>query len=49
MGNLKKINYSNPVPVILGGFVNGLGLIRSFWYVGIPTICLDKKKSLLII
>jgi predicted ATP-grasp superfamily ATP-dependent carboligase len=46
MGNLKKINYSNPVPVILGGFVNGLGLIRSFWYAGIPTICLDKKKDI---
>jgi len=42
-----KIKASNrPIPVILGGHVNGLGLTRSFGHVGIPVICLDRRKSL---
>lgn len=46
--NCNKIiqTFNKPIPVILGGYVNGLGLIRSFAHVGIPTICLDLKKSL---
>ena len=38
-------NNSIPIPIILGGFVNGLGLIRSFGYKKVPTILLDKKKT----
>lgn len=46
---MKKIdvfNHEKPVPVILGCYVNGLGLIRSFGEVGIPTISLDAKKDI---
>lgn len=47
------MNYSNesqksnslPISVILGGYVNGLGLIRSFGYKKIPTLVLDKRKT----
>lgn len=44
---MKKFVKNNPIPipVILGGFVNGLGLIRSFGYKKIPTILLDRKKT----
>jgi D-aspartate ligase len=38
--------HSGPVPVILGGYVNGLGLVRSFGKKKIPTILLDYKRSL---
>lgn len=41
---IKALN--KPVPIILGGYVNGLGLVRSFGRVGIPSICLDRQKSL---
>ena len=41
-----KIYYKKPIPIILGGFVNGLGLVRSFGQNKIPTILLDQKPSL---
>jgi D-aspartate ligase len=41
---LKALN--KPIPIILGGNVNGLGLVRSFGHVGVPAIYLDKHKSL---
>lgn len=37
---------NRPIPIILGGHVNGLGLLRSFGSKGIKSICLDTKKSL---
>jgi len=43
--NLFLKNKAITIPIILGGFVNGLGLIRSFGYKKIPTILLDKKKT----
>ncbi|GAI09481.1 unnamed protein product, partial [marine sediment metagenome] len=41
MQKVDVFNYEKPVPVILGCYVNGLGLIRSFGELGIPTIGLD--------
>lgn len=46
MRSNEVITFDKPIPVILGGHVNGLGLIRSFGRVGIPSICLDRNKSL---
>jgi len=39
-------SYEKPVPVILGCYVNGLGLIRSFGEAGVPTIGMDMKKNI---
>jgi len=40
------LDYDKPIPVILGGFVNGYGLVRSFSKKKIPCICLDFEKNL---
>jgi D-aspartate ligase len=40
----KKFNV--PIPIILGSYVNALGIIRSFADRKIPTICVDYKKNL---
>lgn len=42
----KKYVYDKPVPIILGGYVNGLGLVRSFGQKKIPTLLLDHSPSL---
>ncbi|UCH71921.1 MAG: hypothetical protein JSW62_05885, partial [Thermoplasmatales archaeon] len=39
-------NFGKPVPIILGGEVNGYGLVRSFGEKNVPTICLDHRKNL---
>ena len=39
-------NFQEPIPVILGSYVNAIGLIRSFAAKKIPTICIDHKKDL---
>lgn len=47
--NMKKedvFNYYKPIPVVLGCFVNGLGIMRSFGRFKIPTIGLDFKKNI---
>jgi len=38
--------YEKPIPIILGCFVNGLGLIRSFGEENIPTIGLDITRNI---
>lgn len=38
--------FQAPIPVILGSYVNAIGLIRSFAAKKVPTICIDHKKNL---
>lgn len=38
--------FGGPIPIILGSYVNAIGLIRSFAAQNVPTICLDHKKGL---
>jgi predicted ATP-grasp superfamily ATP-dependent carboligase len=44
---LKKLNYkTTPIAIILGGYVNGLGLVRSLGEIGVPSIVIDINKNI---
>jgi len=38
--------FNKPVPIVLGSFINGLGLVRSFGEMAIPSICLDYTRNI---
>jgi len=42
--NFKLLN--KPIPIILGGYVNGLGLVRGLGEAGIDSIIVDYKKNI---
>jgi D-aspartate ligase len=43
---IKKLDFNKPVPVILGSFINALGLVRSFGEKGINSVVIDYTSGI---